>query len=114
MNADCDRFVDALYDQAGTSVMSQVLQVVESSVVTIILTFAEEPQVLRRTQPRLYDNFKRIYGSVCDLFADDEDQEKAGADTYDPFTTTFPSTFSQTPPTTATTTSGEREGPAAS
>ena len=54
--------------------MMQVLQVVESSVVTIILCFAEEPQVLRRNHPRLYDSFKRIYGSVCDLFADDDEE----------------------------------------
>lgn len=59
---------------AGGSVMMQVLQVAESSVVTIILCFAEEPQVLRRNHPRLYDSFKRIYGSVCDLFADDEER----------------------------------------
>ena len=53
--------------------MSQVLQVVESSVVTVILCFAEQPQVLRQSHPRLYDSFKDIYGSVCDLFADEEE-----------------------------------------
>jgi hypothetical protein len=42
--------------------MSQVLQVTDSAAVTIILCFAEHPEILEREYPLLYARFR----SLCD------------------------------------------------
>lgn len=48
--------------QSGASAMSQVMQVVESAVVTIILGFATKPHLLQEHHPRLYSYFEQISG----------------------------------------------------
>jgi hypothetical protein len=48
--------------QSGCAVMAQVLQVIDSAAVTLILCFAEKPEILETKYPLLYARFR----SLCD------------------------------------------------
>jgi hypothetical protein len=48
--------------QSGCAVMAQVLQVIDSAAVTLILCFAEKPEILEAKYPLLYARFR----SLCD------------------------------------------------
>ncbi|ELR15331.1 uncharacterized protein ACA1_221320 [Acanthamoeba castellanii str. Neff] len=47
---------------SGCAVMAQVLQVIDSAAVTLILCFAEKPEILEAKYPLLYARFR----SLCD------------------------------------------------
>lgn len=59
--------------QMGSAVMTQVLQVLDSAVVTIIQCFAEHPDNLERINPLLHARFK----SLCYPQSHEDDEELA-------------------------------------
>jgi hypothetical protein len=56
--------------------MAQVLQVIDSAAVTLILCFAEKPEILAAKYPLLHARFR----SLCDPPPDSLHQQLVGAD----------------------------------